>query len=232
MAVGAVARRVANPLAWDGLPRIAQVYVAAISAVGAVVFVLSLPHSYPDPWLLGSLLLLSCVTSAWKVTLPLSLSSGATLSVSYAADLMALLLLGPGPAVMIAVAGAWMQCTFRVKQSYPLYRTGFSMSAEAITMVATGLTYASLGGPGGAIDLSSLARPLVGAIATYFASIRVSWVVRSRSRQGAAGGKCGTTNFCGARPVSWWRAAPARSPRSSSSAGAIMRHCFFLHRSI
>jgi signal transduction histidine kinase/CheY-like chemotaxis protein len=168
MALAAVARRVANPLAWEGLPRIAQVYVAAITAVGGVVFVLSLPHTYPDPWLLGSLLLLACVTSAWKVTLPLSLSSGATLSVSYAADLMALLLLGPGPAVIIAVAGAWMQCTFRVKQSYPVYRTAFSMSAEAITMVATGLTYASLGGPAGSIDLSSLARPLVGAIATYF----------------------------------------------------------------
>jgi len=168
MPLAAVARRVSNPLAWEGLPRIAQVYVAAITSVGAVVFLLSLPHTYPDPWLLGSLLLLACVTSAWKVTLPMSLSSGATLSVSYAADLMALLLLGPGPAVIIAVAGAWMQCTFRVKQSYPAYRTGFSMSAEAITMVATGLTYTSLGGPAGSIDLSSLARPLVGAIATYF----------------------------------------------------------------
>ena len=168
MALAAVVRRVSNPLAWDGLPRIAQVYVAAITLVGAAVFVVALPPTYPDPWLLASLLILSCITSAWKVTLPLSLSSGATLSVSYAADLMALLLLGAGPAVIIAVAGAWMQCTFRVKQSYPIYRTAFSMSAEAITMVATGLTYASLGGSPGAVDLSTIAKPLVGAIATYF----------------------------------------------------------------
>ncbi len=168
MALAAVARQPSNSLAWEGLPRIAQVYVAAITAIGGVVLVLSLPHSYPDPWLLGSLLLLSCVTSAWKVTLPISLSSGSTLSVSYAADLMALLLLGAGPAVIIAVAGAWMQCTFRVKQPYPLYRTAFSMSAEAITMIATGLTFASLGGSPGSIDLSTIAKPLVGAIATYF----------------------------------------------------------------
>lgn len=168
MPAAAIARRVSDPLAWEGLPRVAQVYVAAITTIGAVVLLLSLPHSYPDPWLLGSLLILSCITSAWKVTLPISLSSGATLSVSYAADLMALLLLGPGPAVIIAVAGAWMQCTFRVKQSYPLYRTAFSMSAEAITMVATGMTYASLGGSPGAIDLSTIAKPLVGAIAAYF----------------------------------------------------------------
>jgi len=168
MALAAVARRAPSSLAWDGLPRIAQAYVAAITLIGAVVFVLALPHTYPDPWLLGSLLVLACITSAWKVTLPLSLSSGSTLSVSYAADLMALLLLGAGPAVIIAVVGAWMQCTFRVKQSYPLYRTAFSMSAEAITMVATGLTYASLGGSPGLVDLSSIAKPLVGAIATYF----------------------------------------------------------------
>ena len=168
MTLAVVARRISNPLAWHGLPRFAQSYVAVVTAIGALVFVMSLPHAYPDPLLLASLLLLACVTSAWKVTLPLSLSSGSTLSVSYAADLMTLLLLGLGPAVIVAVAGAWMQCTFRVKQSYPLYRTGFSMSAEAITMVATGLAYVSLGGTPGFIDLSSIAKPLVGAIATYF----------------------------------------------------------------
>ncbi len=168
MPLAAVARQISDPLAWHGLPRTAQAYVAAVTVLGAAVFVVALPHSYPDPILLASLLLLACVTSAWKVTLPLSLSSGSTLSVSYAADLMTLLLLGAGPAVVVAVAGAWMQCTFRVKQSYPLYRTGFSMSAEAITMVATGLAYVSLGGSPGSIDLSSIAKPLVGAIATYF----------------------------------------------------------------
>ena len=58
---------------------------------------------------------------------------------SYAADLMALLLLGPRHAVIVAVAGAWTQCTFNVKQRYPLYRTVFSVAAEAITMAATGV---------------------------------------------------------------------------------------------
>src|SRR4029078_12829846 len=161
-------RRIPDPLGWQGLPRIEQAYVAIITIAGTIGFVISMPRALPDPWLLGSLLLLSCVTSAWKVTLPLSLSSGATLSVSYAADLMALLLLGPGPAVIIAVAGAWMQCTFKVKQTYPLYRTAFSMSGEAITMVATALAYVSLGGATGSIDMTSVAKPLVGAIATYF----------------------------------------------------------------
>ena len=161
-------RRIPDPLGWQGLPRIAQGYVAVVTVAGTTSFIMSMPHTYPDPLLLAGLLLLACVTSAWKVTLPLSLSSGATLSVSYAADLMTLLLLGPEAAVIVAVAGAWMQCTFKVKQTYPLYRTAFSMAAEAITMVTTGLVFVSLGGVPGSTDLAAIAKPLVGAIATYF----------------------------------------------------------------
>ena len=161
-------RRIPDPLGWNGLPRLAQGYVAVVTLAGTVAFILSMPHRLPDPLLLGGLLLLACVTSAWKVTLPMSLASGATLSVSYAADLMTLLLLGPEAAVIVAVAGAWMQCTFKVKQTYPLYRTAFSMAAEAITMVSTGLVFVSLGGVPGAIAFESIAKPLVGAISTYF----------------------------------------------------------------
>ncbi len=160
--------RAPDPLAWHVLPRIAQIYVTLVIVAGAAGLVAWLPRTYPEPILFASLLLLACVTSAWKVTLPLSLTSGSTLSVSYAADLMTLLLLGPQHAVIVAVAGAWMQCTFRVKRPYPVYRTGFSMAAEAITMVATGFAYLSLGGSPGLLDVSHLAKPLVGAIATYF----------------------------------------------------------------
>ena len=168
MHAGQVSARASDPLAWYALPRIAQVYVAAIIVAGLVALIAALPRTYPDPVLFVSLLILACVTSAWKVTLPLSLASGATLSVSYAADLMTLLLLGPRAAVIVAIAGAWMQCTFRVKRPYPLYRTGFSMAAEAITMVATGVAFTQLGGLAGALDVSAIAKPLVGAIAMYF----------------------------------------------------------------
>jgi signal transduction histidine kinase/CheY-like chemotaxis protein len=161
-------RRASDPLAWHSLPWVAQVYVSAIILAGTATLIASLPRTYPDPLLFASLLALACVTSAWKVTLPMSLASGSTLSVSYAADLMALLLLGTRAAVVVAVAGAWMQCTFRVKRSYPLYRTAFSMSEEAITMVATGAAYTALGGAVGVLDVSEVAKPLVGAIATYF----------------------------------------------------------------
>ena len=59
---------------------------------------------------------------------------------------MALLLLGPQPAIIVAVAGVLTQCTYKVKKSYPLYRTLFSAAAEVLTMVATGIVYQQLGG--------------------------------------------------------------------------------------
>jgi PAS domain-containing protein len=114
------------------------------------------------------LLACACLTSAWKVNLPLPMSNGCTLSMSYAADLMALILIGPAPATIIAVAGAWTQCTINVKQPYPWYRTAFSMSAEALTMAATSAVYTALAGDGPLPPLADVPRGVVGAITTYF----------------------------------------------------------------
>jgi signal transduction histidine kinase/ActR/RegA family two-component response regulator len=157
-------------LSWGALPQIAQIYVVLVIAAGTTVLVQWFPRTYARPSLFFLVLASVCVTAAWKVNLPIPLTSGSTLSVSYAAKLMALLLLGPEHAVLIAVAGAFVQCTYKVKQPYPLYRTVFSMTAEALTMVATSVAYVSLGGPTGPFDVSifALAKPLIGAIAVYF----------------------------------------------------------------
>ena len=157
-----------DDLGWRALPRLARLYVAFVVVSGAVTFIEWFPTAYPQPVLFALLLVAVCLTAAWKVNLPISLASGSTLSVSCAAKLMALLLLGPGHAVVIAVAGALTQCTYKVREPYPLYRTVFSMTAEAITMAATGLVYIGLGGSIGSFDIVMLARPLVGAIGTYF----------------------------------------------------------------
>src|SRR6266516_1256232 len=92
--------------AWSALPAVAQVYVEIVIAAGATGLVLSFPVSYPQPLLFLLLMFAACVTSIWKVNLPITVLSGSTLSVSYAADLTALLLLGPRTAVLIAVVGA------------------------------------------------------------------------------------------------------------------------------
>src|SRR5688500_6385906 len=133
--------------AWAALPRAAQFYIAGVVGAGAYVMVAFFPLTYPRPFAFAALLVVACLTSIWKVKLVLSAKNESTLSVSYASVLMALLLLGPQAAMVIAVAAAWTQCTFKVNRRYPLHCTIFSMAAEAITIQATGLAYAWLGGP-------------------------------------------------------------------------------------
>jgi PAS domain S-box-containing protein len=153
---------------WRSLPRAAKIYVVIVIAAGAYLLVAFFPRTFSHPVLFASVLAFSCLTSAWKVNLPLSLSNGSTLSVSHAADLLSLLLFGPRQAMLIAAAGAWTQCTFNVKRPYPPYCTIFSMAGEAITMQATALAYSWLGGAPGPQPFGSLPRQIVGIVATYF----------------------------------------------------------------
>jgi signal transduction histidine kinase/ActR/RegA family two-component response regulator len=174
-----------SDLRFLALPMAARIYIAVVTIAGMVSFVALVPRSYPQPMAFLLLLIFACLTSTWKVNLPISLASGSTLSVSYAANLTALLLLGPSHAMVIAVAGTWMQCTYKVKQPYPLYRTAFSMAAETNTMAATGLVYQWLGGSLTPVDFGPLARPLVGAISTYFFlnTLLVAGAIASSTRQ-------------------------------------------------
>jgi signal transduction histidine kinase/CheY-like chemotaxis protein len=152
-----------------GLTRPARLYVGLVIAAGATLLVAFLPRTPPPPALFAFLAVASCVTSAWKVNLPISLQSGSTLSMSYAANLMALLLLGPRAAMLVGAAGAWTQCTVGVKRRYPAYRTAFSVAAEVIAMIATGAVYRVLGGTLAPVQIAPLLEPVVGAIAAYFA---------------------------------------------------------------
>jgi len=151
------------------LPVPARLYVAAVLAAGAGVLLFFGPRSLEQPILFLVLLLLSSVASALKVTLPLT-SSGSTMSVSYAVDFAALLLLGADPTMFVAATSAWAQCTFRTQTQPPAHRTLFSMSSLVLTVKATGLVYAWLGGPVAGTDftLTSIARPLLGAATAYF----------------------------------------------------------------
>lgn len=157
-----------NTLAWRNLPRPAQTYVACVIAAGAVVIGAFFPVSYPEPMLFVVLLAASCLTSAWKVNLPLSPNNGSTLSVSYAANLTALLLLGAPHAMIVGAAGVMTQCTAYARYRYPLYRAVFSTAAVVITIQATAAAYGWLGGVAGPLTMADLPRPLVGAIAAYF----------------------------------------------------------------
>ncbi len=150
------------------MPAIARIYVAGVIVAGALLLAGSLPTSLPRPLLFVCLVSFACLTASWKVTLPLPVSNGSTLSTSYAAALMALVLLGTEQATIIGVAAVLAQCTVKVRHPYPLYRTVFSMAAEVITIQATALVYAWLEGPTNLLQAAALPKALVGVIATYF----------------------------------------------------------------
>jgi diguanylate cyclase (GGDEF)-like protein/putative nucleotidyltransferase with HDIG domain len=151
------------------LPWAARIYVSLVILAGALLVGWLGPRAtFEDPLLFTILLLLSAVTSAFKVSLPLD-RSGSTMSVSYAVDFAALLLLGPHETMLISVASAWSQCTFRMKVKNPTYRTLFSMACLAITVQASGSVFLWLEGVPGALGtVPQIAKPLVGAATAYF----------------------------------------------------------------
>jgi len=151
------------------LPIAARLYVWAVIAAGFFVLVLFAPHRIGDPTLFLALLTFSSLASALKVSLPLT-KSGSSMSVSYAVDFAALLMLGPDETMFVAGASAWSQCTFRMKTRNPLYRTLYSRASLVLTVKAAGMVYMWLGGgaPGAPFALPAIPKPLVGAAMTYF----------------------------------------------------------------
>jgi diguanylate cyclase (GGDEF)-like protein/putative nucleotidyltransferase with HDIG domain len=152
------------------LPLAARIYVGLTIVAGAVLlFALGPRAAFGDPLLFSVLLALSVLTSSLKVSLPLA-KSGSSMSVSYAVDFAALLLLGPHETMLISVTSACTQCTFRMKQKNELYRTFFSMACLAITVQAAGAAFEQLGGVPGVLghSVDAIARPLLGAATAYF----------------------------------------------------------------
>jgi diguanylate cyclase (GGDEF)-like protein/putative nucleotidyltransferase with HDIG domain len=151
------------------LPIAARLYVGAVLAAGAVVLALFAPHTIANPVVFLTLLVCSSLASVLKVTLPLA-SSSSTMSVSYAVDFAALLLLGANETMLVAAVSTWAQCTFRTQVRSTPHRTLFSMASLVLTVKAAGVAYTWLGGPppGQSFTMLTIAKPLVGAATTYF----------------------------------------------------------------
>src|SRR5436190_11749660 len=151
------------------LPIAARLFVGAVLAAGTLILVLFAPHSIANPLLFVVLLACSSLASALKVRLPLA-SSGSTMSVSYAVDFAALLLLGANETMIVAAVSAWSQCTFRTETRTAPFRTLFSMASLVLTVKAAGFVYTLLGGVTvvSGFSLFAIPKPLVGAATTYF----------------------------------------------------------------
>ena len=150
------------------LPLAARLFVGAVLAAGALTLIVFWPRAITNPVLFVFLLGCSSLASALKVSLPLA-SSGSTMSVSYAVDFAALLLLGADQTMIVAASSAFSQCTFRTQTRSAPYRTLFSMASLVLTVKAAGWAFTLLGGTYAVpFTLFSITKPLVGAATTYF----------------------------------------------------------------
>jgi diguanylate cyclase (GGDEF)-like protein/putative nucleotidyltransferase with HDIG domain len=160
-----------------GLPIAARVYVTAVIAAGVALFAMRLGHATFDrPALFLALLVLSPLTAAMKVYLPLT-NGGSTLSVSYAIDFAALLLLGPDETAIVAAAGAVSQCHLNVKEKNSLFKTLFSVCSLILTVQGAAYVFVRLGGRFSRMPFEELAAPLVAAATVYF--LLNTWLVAS-----------------------------------------------------
>ena len=149
------------------LPWPARVYVCVVIALGGLAVGTALPQlQFPRPGLFAALLIVSVMSSALKADMPIGIGSSC-ISLSYIVDFTALLLLGPQPTMLIAMASALSQCTFRMKERNPPHRTIFSMACLVLTVLVAGRTYHWLGGVAGGLGPTPL-QPLLATVLTYF----------------------------------------------------------------
>jgi PAS domain S-box-containing protein len=148
------------------LPRRGRWYILTVIALGAVTFAVLVPRATFTPVIpLVFLVLLSSLTSAFKIQFPIA--SGSNMSVSYVVDIASLMLRGPHATMIVGAASGWSQTTLNSRSPNPPIRTLFNMSILVLTVEASGQVYQRLGGHQDA-DPSALIMPLLGMALTYF----------------------------------------------------------------
>ena len=151
-----------------------QALVGAVIVTGALALVWSLYTLRVDrPGLFLELLALAVFSSTLKISLPTT-RGGSSMSLSFAIALAAMLILGPAAAVLVTMASAWSQCTFRAKVRNPIHRTLFSIAAVGVSAWAAGFVFDLV--RGGATDfMRGTLRPLGPATTIYF--IVNTWLI-------------------------------------------------------
>lgn len=153
---------------------LARLYVAGVVALAGAAFVAALPPALDSPGLLVVLLVAAAVSAVLKVQLPVE-RTGLTISVSFVAIFMAVLLLDRASAMTVAAASAWAQCALFRKDDYPVYRTVFSIASVMLAAAGAGVVFDGLGGQTAAGASLTLVIPVVAAGTTFF--LVNSWLV-------------------------------------------------------
>jgi PAS domain S-box-containing protein len=151
------------------LPPRARWYIVGVIVVGALTFGALVPRATFTPVLpLLFFVLLSSLTSAFKVHFPIA--SGSNMSVSYVVDIASLILRGPHATMIVGAASGWSQSTLNQPKANPnpAYRTLFNMAILVLTVEVSGQVYRRLGGTSSTTDIANTIVPLTGMAFTYF----------------------------------------------------------------
>jgi hypothetical protein len=109
------------------LPPRGRWYILTVIAIGALTFGVLVPRAILTPVTpLVFLVLLSSLTSAFKIQFPIA--SGSNMSVSYVVDIASLMLRGPHATMIVGAVSGWSQTTLNSRSPNPLFRTLFNMS--------------------------------------------------------------------------------------------------------
>jgi PAS domain S-box-containing protein len=167
------------------LPPRARWYIIFVIALGALTFFALVPRATLTPVVpLIFFVLLSSLTSAFKVQFPIA--SGSNMSVSYVVDIAALILRGPHAAMIVGAASGWSQTTLNSRTPNPLFRTLFNMAMLVLTVQAAGQVFLRLGGTPDA-EPAALIMPLAGMALTYFFvnTVPIALAIALTTNQGA-----------------------------------------------
>jgi PAS domain S-box-containing protein len=180
------------------LPPRARWYITTVIALAAVTFAVLLPRATLTPVLpLAILVLLSSLTAAFKVHLPIA--SGSNMSVSYIVDIASLMLRGPHATMIVGAASGWSQSTLNARAPAAAHRTLFNMAVLVLTVQAAGQVYWRLGGTSGG-DLRAEALPLAATALTYFFVNTVPIAIAIALTTGQSAWRIWKTEFASSAP--------------------------------
>ena len=148
--------------------RAGRLYIGGVILAGAVLLGVRLPVMHVEqPLLFLTIAAAAIVISVSKVNLPVA-GGSASLSGAYFTDLLALMLLGPDQAMVVAAASAAAQCQVQNLAPTTWYQTAFSASVLVVAMQATGAVSSALGGFHATDPISDLAIVTVAAASVLF----------------------------------------------------------------
>jgi diguanylate cyclase (GGDEF)-like protein len=153
------------------LPLAARAYILAVILMAVILAGVSLAswlaNGYRmDHWrMFAALLAASVVINTIKIKVT---GAASTFSIGYAVSFAALLLLGTTGALWIVMAGAYAQCTVRVKVQSPWYQTAFSISVLALALAAAGFVLYRTGGNSVSGPADAVIPSIMAASLAYF----------------------------------------------------------------